>query len=251
MLFRSLATLIDDPETKIKLFQKAIDIDNNLWAYVNLIYFLLSGDKIDEAAVFLSQAEHLGFSQGSHVEPLIRCELKKIRRSIETKKLALPKRGSKTFFSDLKKATKLIMESDFIESYSIVSLASLIDDVDFKIRLCDRAITQDHHPWAYSLKIKALLNNQNLEKAEATLQHWTANFHNSNWVNSSDAHIQLVEMKRLVDLAKQIAATSNHSQIETFHCPEERFLNTSKNILFFSPEAPTFDRSSGDRKTHV
>ncbi|MFM8313540.1 MAG: tetratricopeptide repeat protein [Deltaproteobacteria bacterium] len=53
--FHQLATLIDDPETKIKLFQKAISIDHHLWSYLGAIQLFLEQDKFELAEELLGK----------------------------------------------------------------------------------------------------------------------------------------------------------------------------------------------------
>lgn len=145
---------------------------------------------------------------------------------------------------------KLATRMALVEGWPFVKMADLIDNPDQKLKLYKKAIQIDNHSWAYTGTIRILLSRDQLAAAESVFNDLKRTLPTTCWKNCSATLEEVDRIEKLLKAYQDFAHFSKASNATPEQLAKKIFLKGNKNILFFSPEAPNYDQSSGGNRLY-
>lgn len=241
---------LQDLEAKTELLRKAIEIDNHAWGNILMIKLLEQQDDPEE--LIPSYIENL--KQALASERWMKCEIthreanKIIEETSTSSWRSFEKRARRE--TDKKKAAALLEQAitmNSSESPLYVKLAEVTEDTIKKTQLLEKAIEIDNHAWGNILMIKLLIerakSDQEIEKYAANLKRalklprWCA------CKKTNEAAVQVLKELHWVKTMR----TLFEEELKAEKCLKKTH-GKGKNIIYFAPEAPRFDESSGGKR---
>jgi GT2 family glycosyltransferase/glycosyltransferase involved in cell wall biosynthesis len=145
---------------------------------------------------------------------------------------------------------KIATRMALVEGWPFVKMADLIDNPDRKLKLYKKAIRIDNHSWAYTGTIRILLSRDQLAAAESVFNDLKRTLPTTCWKNCSVTRQEVDRIEKQLISHRNFAHFSKDLNADPEKLAKKIFSKEEKNILFFSPEAPNYDQSSGGNRLY-
>lgn len=145
---------------------------------------------------------------------------------------------------------KIATRMALVEGWPFVKMADLIDNPDLKLKLYKKAVRIDKHTWAYTGTIKILLSRDQLAAAENVFNDLKKTLPTTCWKTCSVTLQEVDRIEKQIKDHRDFARFSKNLNVDPKKLAKKFFLKGEKNILFFSPEAPNYDQSSGGNRLY-